>query len=501
MRKRQKKILLSWIDYRFDFEPIYGTTPSKTGINYEAHQYWYERMGFDQHILLQWVSDQPAEQDRTTTNEDLLKRYNAGKNLLIKLQGDFPGREIKLSLQRFRDPLHFPTILSLTQELLASLKGNELHILINSGYQMMQYAWIYSHISFKDINTHIIQVRKKEYTISKTPEPEHVVVEKLKSGYALFMQQGNYIPEEVVLTPTLEAIYKRAETAALSSLPVLIIGESGTGKEQLAQYIHNRGHKMTDVFYTVNCAAFTDELLRSELFGHAKNSFTGANADKQGFFEVADGGTLFLDEIGDTSPYIQQSLLRVIQSGTYYPVGDTQERKTKVKLITATNKQITPGHKDTKFREDLYYRLSVLRLELPAWREYPLDERQEILEELELSVAKESEDTIKKFSKDARRFLLNYPMPGNFRQLHNLLRRLYVFYAEDTTITLSMLQNEMEQQPQASSPLKPTSTKEEAENWHFKRALDHFEGNITKTAASLGISYNTLKTRIEKHGW
>ena len=236
----------------------------------------------------------------------------------------------------------------------------------------------------------------------------------------------------------MQSLYHLLEKISGSEASVFIQGANGTGKELVAKAIHYYSPRKEKIFMAVNCSAFNDNLLDSELFGHIKGAFTGAIKDKKGLFETANGGTLFLDEIGDTSLSMQVKLLRVLQEGTYLPVGATASQKTDVRIIAATNKDVKEMMASGEFREDLYYRINVIHVDIP-----PLKDRNGdislLMEHFLKKRCDESGIPLKKFSRKSIEKMLDYHWPGNVRELENEIERLVVLAGEDKTITPDFL--------------------------------------------------------------
>ncbi len=285
---------------------------------------------------------------------------------------------------------------------------------------------------------------------------------------------------------------------------VLIQGENGTGKELIAKSIHYNSVRSSKPFVIQNCSAFNDNLLESELFGHVKGSFTGAHKDKKGLFEIADKGTFFLDEIGDTSPQMQVKLLRVLQEGTFTPVGALESRKVDVRVIAATNRNLREMVENGSFREDLYYRLNVINLRVP-----PLRERKEdipLLSEFFIDHAcKRSGIGKRVLTKRALEKLYDYHWPGNVRELQNEMERIVVLSGEETKITGDMLspkiieggQKTKVQGTRVTGKLKDAI--EELEMQMIKEGLRRTGWNKSKLAKELGISRAGLIMKVEKY--
>lgn len=285
---------------------------------------------------------------------------------------------------------------------------------------------------------------------------------------------------------------------------VLIQGENGTGKELIAKSIHYNSIRSSQPFVIQNCSAFNDNLLESELFGHAKGSFTGAHKDKKGLFEIADKGTFFLDEIGDTSPQMQVKLLRVLQEGTFTPVGALESRKVDVRVIAATNRNLREMVEQGTFREDLFYRLNVINLRVP-----PLRERKEdipLLSEYFIDLAcKRSGIGKRVLTKRALEKLYDYHWPGNVRELQNEMERIVVLSGEESKITADMLspkiieggQKTKVQGTRVTGKLKDAI--EELEMQMIKEGLRRTGWNKSKLAKELGISRAGLIMKVEKY--
>lgn len=294
------------------------------------------------------------------------------------------------------------------------------------------------------------------------------------------------------------------ESALPSSITVLLQGETGTGKELVARAIHQNGPRKERPFVTVNCGAFQDALLESELFGHRKGAFTDAVADKVGLFEVADGGTIFLDEISEMSAALQVKLLRVLQEGEIRRVGDTQLRHVDVRIISATNQDLIQAVRHKRFREDLHYRLNVLDIPIP-----PLRERRE---DIPLLVAhligrsKKSQDkSIRGIDQEALELLVHYPWPGNVRELENVIERAVALATSGKTLTAMYFPSHIADQQALRIPLPPgTGTLRQAraafEREYIAEMPRQHQGNAVQTAKVLGISRQMLQKKIKDYG-
>ncbi|HUI53909.1 MAG TPA: sigma-54 dependent transcriptional regulator [Bryobacteraceae bacterium] len=287
------------------------------------------------------------------------------------------------------------------------------------------------------------------------------------------------------------------EVASLRST-VLIQGESGTGKEMVARVIHNSGDRASKPFVAVSCAALAETLLESELFGHEKGAFTGANERKQGKFEMANGGTIFLDEIGDISSKLQVDLLRVLQDRSFYRVGGSEEVRVDVRVIAATNKNLQQAVSEGKFRDDLYYRLNVIEIRIP-----PLRERREdipllahhFLERLSHELGKDISET----SEGALKVLMDYNWPGNVRELENTIERALVTCRHQVLgeesfsfLALNGLAGRAWSAPTGMSL-------QDMEKLLIVATLERTSGNIKESASILGIDRSTLYEKIKRY--
>jgi two-component system NtrC family response regulator len=313
--------------------------------------------------------------------------------------------------------------------------------------------------------------------------------------------KGKYRFEEIVGTS--EKVREVLETAgrvASSDASVLITGESGTGKELLARGIHYSSPRANGPFVAVNCAAIPETLIESELFGHVKGAFTGAIRDKEGKFELADGGTLFLDEIGELRVDLQSKILRALQEKTVDRVGGSRPVPVDARVIAATNRDIERAVKDGKFREDIYYRLSVITLHMP-----PLRERKEdipILAEHFLKKYNKSEPVT--LSPDTLEALKAYGWPGNVRELENVIQRASVL-RRGNEITRAELPDKLTKEERGVEDIilnlpEEGISLEELEKSLIIKALEKHKGNQTRAAEYLGITRPTLIYRMEKYG-
>lgn len=298
----------------------------------------------------------------------------------------------------------------------------------------------------------------------------------------------------------IEDIRESIEDIASTSASVLIMGESGTGKEVIANLIHYKSQRSKKAFIKVNCASFAETLLESEFFGHEKGSFTNAISMKKGRFELADEGTLFLDEIGELSLNTQSKLLRVLQEKEFERVGGTTPIKTDFRLICATNKNLLDEVNKGNFREDLYYRISVVPINIP-----PLRERKEdipVLLDYFLSFyIKEMSGKNVVLEKEALHILMNYDWPGNVRELKNIVERMLVF-VKDRPIKVSDLPEEIRRNSHSmdSKPIILQQARIAFEKEFISNALERNNGNVTLTAKEIGIARKNLQIKMKEYG-
>jgi DNA-binding NtrC family response regulator len=305
-------------------------------------------------------------------------------------------------------------------------------------------------------------------------------------------------PEGIIgRTAGMLAVYKQIAYAADASVPVLITGESGTGKELVARAIHAHSRRSTKPFVAINCGAVTESLLESELFGHIRGSFTGAVADRKGVFEQAHGGTVFLDEIGETSPAMQVKLLRVLQDGDIRPVGATRTVRVDVRVVAATNIDLEAAVNDQRFRQDLFYRLSVVVIRLPALR----DRREDIPLLIEQFVANAASRTGRAvaISPEAIAALTNFRWPGNVRELENTIERLVVFSRGRIEIA-DLPEIVLAAPPLEERLFSDLPTLDQLERRYVLHVLAAVGGNRSRAAEALGIDRRTLYRMAERFG-
>lgn len=321
-----------------------------------------------------------------------------------------------------------------------------------------------------------------------------VLREKVEVDYAL----ENIIGQ----SPGMQELFKLLPKIAQSNSNVLILGESGSGKELVANAVHNLSPRKGKNFVAINCAAFPEGLLESEIFGYVKGAFTGAMHNKQGLFELADNGSIFLDEIGEMPLNLQVKLLRVLENGTFRRLGGTTDIKVDVRIISATNKDLKEEVKAGKFREDLYYRINVFPIKIP-----PLRERKEDIPLLIEHFLKKLSSTKKTITSDAMKLLMDYEWKGNVRELENIVERISLL-TEKNEITVKDLPAEItgykttiEGIPVFTDEgVKLDSIIEDIEKKYILQALEKANGVKTEAAKLLNLTFRSFRHRLKKYG-
>ncbi|MCS5619524.1 MAG: sigma-54 dependent transcriptional regulator, partial [Myxococcota bacterium] len=338
---------------------------------------------------------------------------------------------------------------------------------------------------------------------------------RLEREHRLLLErvQREYGFENIIGTSAgMRKVYETIQKVAETDLTVLIRGESGTGKELVAQAIHNTSGRRSRPFIAVNCAAINQELVESELFGHEKNAFTGADQRREGRFELADGGTIFLDEIGDMAPETQAKVLRVLQEQKFERVGGSDGVEVDVRVVAATHRNLEEEVKEGRFREDLYYRLKVVQVELPALRERREDLPSLCARFLE-RVAERLGREKKKLSPSAMARLIRHDWPGNVRELGNLLEQASVLSSGD-----EIEEDDLQLGASATTPLEATPSPASELNGKLpfaeakKSMIENFEreflvsalrkndGNVSQTARDIGMVRQSLQQKIRELG-
>jgi two-component system, NtrC family, response regulator HupR/HoxA len=434
---------------------------------------------------------------RVSDNRYALKKWDmAGFDVgvfPIMIENDFMGTVIAMGF--FRDP-NVQTRMQEVRDRLAAFGGS--NDMIEKSLSKYKYLDDNDRQHFCELVDLVAQeVVTLHLEISRREDRIKELNKELGSRYKYDNMIGKSKP--------MQSLYALLDKIKGADTTVLIQGENGTGKELIAKAIHYNSHRKDKAFVIQNCSAFNDNLLESELFGHVKGSFTGALKDKKGLFEMADKGTFFLDEIGDTSPTMQVKLLRVLQEGTFIPVGSTETRKVDVRIVAATNRNLKEMVENGTFREDLYYRLNVINLRVP-----PLRERKEdipLLAEFFLQKASETQGGGKRaLTKRALEKLYDYAWPGNVRELQNEMERLVVLAGDELKILPEMLSPKIVEMGEKSKVQgarlqgKLKDSLEELERDMIREGLRRTGWNKSKLSKELGISRAGLIMKVEKYG-
>lgn len=317
----------------------------------------------------------------------------------------------------------------------------------------------------------------------------------------------------------MQTVYRIIECAATSNASIFITGESGTGKEVCAEAIHEHSNRHDGPFIALNCAAIPKDLMESEIFGHIKGAFTGASTDRKGAALMADGGTLFLDEVCEMDIELQKKLLRFLQTGRFHRVGSSHEQQVDVRILCATNRNPLQEVSEGRFREDLYYRLHVVPVQLPPLRDRG-DDIVTIAKDLLEKYAAEDGKAFRRFSAEVEKILKNYPWPGNVRELQNVIRNIVVLNQGETVlpehlpaplgnndwapVTTSTFAQNSDQSSHASQSIEVTEPGQirplaEVEKTVIEQAINLCEGNIQKAASLLEVSPSTIYRK--KQSW
>ena len=309
--------------------------------------------------------------------------------------------------------------------------------------------------------------------------------------------------EIVAASPLLLEVLERVDLVASSEIRVLIEGESGVGKELIANRLHRHSPRSERPFVAVNCGAIQENLLESELFGHKRGAFTGATEDHKGLFEIADGGTLFLDEIGEMSLELQVKLLRVLERNEFRPVGSNKLVRVDVRVVAATNKTLAQEVAGGRFREDLFYRLNVIHVEVPPLRDRPEDIA--VLVEAFLESHRRKGLSRKRISAEAVQVLRGYPFPGNVRELRNVIERCQILTRGDEITLRDLPPNVLAASGRAPASgggaveFELTQTLAEVERTHVLRVYEAHDRNKVQAAKALGVNVKTLYNKLKSY--
>jgi transcriptional regulator with PAS, ATPase and Fis domain len=309
---------------------------------------------------------------------------------------------------------------------------------------------------------------------------------------------GNDFAVVVGVSKAIRQIVDLVDTVATSDCGVLIEGESGTGKELVAQRLHARSRRRGEAFIPVNCAGISDTLFESQFFGHIRGAFTGAEQAMKGLILAADRGTLFMDEVGEIPPHVQPKLLRVFQDGEFIPVGTTAPVRSDTRFIAATNRNLREEVREGRFRDDLFYRLNIVRIFIPPLRERP-DDIEPLLEHLMARAAVRYQRPAISLGEAVRRRLAAFPWPGNVRQLGAWIEGLYATCGDPVEMVEALYAAEAPASRRLSPELEPVITLVEAERLALQRAVEACDRNLPKAAALLQIHRTTLWRKLKEH--
>ncbi len=369
----------------------------------------------------------------------------------------------------------------------------ELPVVMMTGHGSVESAVEAMKLGAQNYLTKPFPQEQLRAVVEQSLQREKLLVENRILKQKLHQQSG--ADQVIFKSPAFAEVHDLALRVTGVDSPLLVLGESGSGKELIARLVHRNSPRSQAPLLAINCAALTETLLESQLFGHIKGAFTGALQNQPGLLATAEGGTLFLDEVGELSPALQAKLLRVLQQGEYLPVGSTRTKQADVRFVSATNKDLEQEVVAGRFREDLFYRLNVITLELPPLRERPEDIAL-LAEHFLDKMAKRLNQPRKKISDEVMTALHQHDWPGNVRELENVIERSVVL-ALGPTLTLDLLPAKFrvtELLPTAAT-LSSFSLRD-AEKLQVQRALDKTGWNKSRTAQLLGVTRKTLDKKI-----
>jgi DNA-binding NtrC family response regulator len=470
--------------------------------NYLLHAHHYQPQGYDAHWLLYSEPENTRQKHVLAFQKRIAREFSRNRLVVHHL-----GLASIGDLSEVRD-----RVAALLQE--AHRHGAiHLDVFFATGTAAMVLAWYICHetlqlptrlVSFTPPNFGYYQDRPPlmEVRVEQSPVPLAATIRQRAAD----APAAPLVPGGAILTEATRPVYELASQVASSDCRVVIYGETGTGKELLARHIHLGSDRRDQRFEAINCAALAKGTLEAQLFGYAKGAFTGADRDTPGIFEQVNGGTLLLDEVGEMPPEMQVALLRVLQEGKVRRIQDPQERPVDVRLIAATHRDLLAGAGRGTFRPDLYHRLAIVELELPALREYAPHDRRAVLNGLLAKAAHKYGRPALALDPEAEQYLVDYPYPGNIREMEALAESLYVLAGQATLADLPLiarlgLYKRMERRRAAfaSAPggLLP---RQQAEREQVAHALDRAH-TLEEARQLLGFgSINTLKARMKELG-
>lgn len=491
-------------------------------------------MAKKQNVLLCWVGGNDLKALSGSDAGPVLSTLRAESFDQVELLSSYPAEKVEpylawlreqvsaqvnVSYESLTSPVHFGDIYQAANAHLARLRvpGTQLSILLSPGTPAMQAIWIllgktrYPATFYQSSLEQGVQQVDVPFEIAAeyVPAANTISTDKLVQLAGLDAPVDAAFDSIVTQSERMLALKAQAQILAAKQVPVLIYGETGTGKELFARAIHNAGPRSAAPFVAVNCGAIVPELIDSTLFGHKKGAFTGAIADRPGVFQQANGGTLFLDEFGELTPDVQVRLLRVLQEGTFTPVGSNQELKVDVRLITATHRNLMLEVSHGRFREDLFYRIAVGVLHLPPLREREGDLL--LLSEKLLAGIASQDSSLgdKKISAEAKNLILRHLWRGNVRELQSTLLRAALWCPGDL-IAAHDIEQALFKLPQAEVDVLAMDVSQGIDlqevianvaGHYLRKALTISGNNKTRAASLLGLkSQQTLSNWMDKYG-
>jgi DNA-binding NtrC family response regulator len=476
------RILVSWVAWYTDFIHDPESSASLNGPNYSLHQSYYTPEKHLKHILLSSGEEGEA------------------RSLMLagKLEKDFPEHTIELIYLNLMDPLDFQEIKARATYALQPYQKYPLDVLISTGTTPMRMSWLLLKLEKNEFDIHMVQSLDPLLATNSQAHCIDLQLETSDFAYRLELIRKQTAEQSPVgnlyQNDAIKAVYQQARQLALHPHASGIIGgESGSGKEKLAQYIHKESARHQHPFIAINCAGIGQDILESRLFGYRKGAFTGAEEDRKGFFEEADGGTLLLDEIGDMPSYVQQALLRVLETKCIQRVGESRERKIDVRILAASHRDLWARCEQGKFRRDLFFRLAEVELQLPSWNSFSYKDREACLHQMNLQHAQQSQRRPLKMTPELLVWFSTWTFSGNFREIKQLLSRFYILCQEEE-VGLEYLPLRYRHHTQSDLTLASMRA------IHIQKVWAYCDHNISRTARSLGIAVNTLKKDLRSYG-
>lgn len=491
------KTLISWMGTKADFD--FDQTTNTTSVNNEGphkrlYTYYLQDLGFKKHILL--IND-PEDGQMVEKQKQLKQSLRSELRRFEKEERP----DIVIDSIKVNNPFSLHEVHSKLKTYLENHQQEQFTAFIQPGTRDAYVAWFLLREQFKG-RLDLLQLRDPKYSADTKRGDLQKEVELIPKTIPELFDLREPQSETTYVDFQPEATEKALQIAnqAIDDLTVLVLGEHGSGKDSIARKIHdNTKTRCKRPYRVVNCAGYTDELLRSELFGHKKGSFTGADSDKKGLFEEAKGGTVFLDEIGDISHFMQVSLLRVLENQEITRVGDTKPTKIDVRIVAATNKDLPEACERGDFRWDLFYRLAGIEIETIAFRNFPNERKVQAINHFIDSLFLQfkgfgNNQRIKKIrlSKDTRRVLEAHEFPGNIRELQNLIKALYIHGQAD------IQPKHLPKRILAKTASRDESLKA-AELRHIEKVFNKYRGDRKQTQEALRInSRDTLLKKLKE---